>query len=79
MARIPYGNDPAKIERYRAFWSRGDARRPLVAFTLVGWFPLRELACWRASDTALTPEMIDPAGLPRRPHPHASGRRNHGR
>jgi hypothetical protein len=62
MACIPFGNDPAKIERYRTFWSRGDARRPLVAFTLVGWFPLREFAVCRswAPDTALTAEMIDP-------------------
>jgi hypothetical protein len=27
---MPFGNDPAKIERYRAFWGRGEARRPLV-------------------------------------------------
>jgi hypothetical protein len=63
MAKSPFGNDPAKIARYRAFWNRDDASRPLVGFTLVGWFPLQEFAACRnwGSRDYVTPEMIDPA------------------
>lgn len=58
----PFGNDPAKIARYQAFWKRDTVPRPLVGFTLVGWFPLQEFAACRSWGTAayLTPEMIDP-------------------
>jgi hypothetical protein len=61
-AKAPFGNDPAKIERYRAFWKRSDVSRPLVGFSLVGWFPLQEFAACEAWGTVeyLTPEMIDP-------------------
>lgn len=64
---MPYafGNDPAKIERYRAFWLRSDVSRPLTGFSFAGWFPLGEFsACrpWLDSEF-LTPEMIDPAAL----------------
>ena len=57
-----FGNDPAKIARYRDFWERSDVRRPLVGFTLVGWFPVREFAACRAWGPVdcITPEMIDP-------------------
>lgn len=61
-ARYHFGNDPAKIEGYKAFWNREDVKRPLVGFTLVGWFPLEYFsACkpWRIDDY-ITPEMIDP-------------------
>jgi hypothetical protein len=61
MSRIPFGNDPAKIARYRAFWGREPAERPLVGFSFAGWFPLGEFeACktWASADY-LTPEMID--------------------
>ena len=61
MPKIPFGNDPAKIARYRAFWSRSDVRRPLVGFSLIGWFPLREFkACQAWRSDYVTPEMIDP-------------------
>ncbi len=65
MPAARFGNDPAKIERYRLFWSRGDVRRPLVGFSLVGWFPLGEFAACRAWAPGgyLTPEMIDPAAF----------------
>ncbi len=59
---LPFGNDPAKIARYRAFWDRTAVLRPLVGFSLVGWFPVQEFqACqaWRSLDY-VTPEMIDP-------------------
>jgi hypothetical protein len=58
----PFGNDPAKIEGYRSFWKREPVRRPLIGFTLIGWFPLDEFAACRewASTEYLVPEMIDP-------------------
>lgn len=61
-AKAPFGNDPAKIERYRAFWKRSEVSRPLAGFSLVGWFPLQEFAaCWGwGRSEYLTPEMIDP-------------------
>ena len=60
MAQIPFGNDPAKIEKYRAFWNRDDVARPLVGFSMVGWFPMEEFAVcqnWESSDF-LTPDMV---------------------
>jgi hypothetical protein len=59
---FPFGNDPSKIARYRAFWDRSAVSRPLVGFSLVGWFPVQEFqACraWRSLEY-VTPEMIDP-------------------
>ncbi|MGQ9632234.1 MAG: hypothetical protein ACUVXI_18255 [bacterium] len=61
-SRAPFGNDPSKIERYRAFWNRGDAKRPLVGFSFKSWFPLREYAAsavWQSADY-LTPDMVKP-------------------
>ena len=46
MSIAPFGNDPAKIERYQAFWGRADATRPLVGFTTRGWFPLERACPW---------------------------------
>ena len=40
MTVIPFGNDPAKIERYRAFWTQSEVNRPIVGFSMIGWFPL---------------------------------------
>jgi hypothetical protein len=62
MPTFPFGNDPAKIERYKAFWNRAGVKRPLVGFSFVGWFPVSEFeACrgWASAD-CLTPEMVDP-------------------
>jgi hypothetical protein len=61
MTSAPFGNDPAKIARYRAFWNRDEVRRPLVGFSFIGWFPLREFAACRSWGPAshLTPDMID--------------------
>ena len=44
----PFGNDPAKIERYRRFWAREPVERPLVGFSLKTWFPMYEFAASRA-------------------------------
>jgi hypothetical protein len=60
--KIPFGNEPAKIAGYKAFWNRAPVARPLVGFSLVGWFPAGEFAACKAWGSAeyLTPEMIDP-------------------
>ena len=58
----PFGNNPAKIDRYRAFWSRQETDRPLVGFSFVGWYPLEYFsACrsWNVNDH-ITPEMLQP-------------------
>jgi hypothetical protein len=58
----PFGNDPAKVERYRAFWNRDAVDRPLVGFSFVGWYPLEYFsACkaWKVNDH-ITPEMLKP-------------------
>jgi hypothetical protein len=62
MPAAPFGNDPAKIARYRAFWNRDDVRRPLVGFSLAGWFSLAEFQAREAWGEAahLTPEMVAP-------------------
>jgi len=59
---FPFGNDPRKVDGYRSFWKREAVRRPLVGFSLVGWFPYDEFAACRkwASAGCLTPDMIDP-------------------
>jgi hypothetical protein len=57
-----FGNDPAKIEGYRAFWNRSPVKRPLVGFSIKSWFPLQEFsasAAWQDIDV-LTPYMIEP-------------------
>jgi hypothetical protein len=62
MAQFPFGNDPAKIEKYLAFWNWDDVTRPLVGFSFVGWFPMNEFAVcqnWVSSDY-LTLEMVEP-------------------
>ena len=61
-ALFPFGNDPAKIAGYRAFWARASVRRPLVGFSIKSWFPLQEFAAsaaWQTKDV-LVPDMIDP-------------------
>jgi len=62
MERYPFGNDPGKIEGYRAFWNREARRRPLVGFSLKSWFPLEEFAASRAwkSQEFLNPDMVEP-------------------
>lgn len=65
MSRVEFGNDPAKIERYRAFWNRADVRRPLVGFTCVGWFPFSEFAPCRSlkPESRIEPGQIDPGAF----------------
>jgi hypothetical protein len=61
-ATAPFGNDPAKIAGYRAFWNRSPAKRPLVGLSIKSWFPLQEFAAsaaWQDLEF-LTPEMIAP-------------------
>lgn len=62
MSKTPFGNDPKKIEKYKAFWNREEMERPLIGFTFRGFFPLEEYRVTRSweSDTLLTPDMIEP-------------------
>ena len=62
MSKAPFGNDQAKIERYKSFWKREDVKRPLVDFTFIGWFPFGEFTACKAWSSAryLTPAMIAP-------------------
>lgn len=65
MPPFSFGNDPAKIARYRAFWGRESVDRPLTGFTCSGWFPVEEFAptkSWVGQDY-LTPEMIEPGSF----------------
>lgn len=48
MTEAAFGNNPVKIERYKAFWSHAEVARPMVGFTMRGWFPLEEYAATRA-------------------------------
>jgi hypothetical protein len=60
--QAPFGNDPAKIVRYEAFWDRAEIDRPLVGFSFKSWFPLEEYAASAAWQSAnyLTPGMVRP-------------------
>jgi len=57
-----FGNDPAKIARYRAFWSRAAVDRPLVGFSFVDWYPMEYFSTCRSwkVNTHITPEMLEP-------------------
>jgi hypothetical protein len=58
----PFGNDPSKVDRYRAFWNRDEVDRPLAGFSFKSWFPLEEYAASAAwqSATHLVPGMVEP-------------------
>lgn len=65
MSRYAYGNNPDKVKNYEAFWQRSPAKRPMVAFSLKGWFPIGEIGStksWKLH-SFLTPEMVDPVSL----------------
>ncbi len=63
MASVyPFGNDPAKIAGYLAFWERAAVKRPLVGFSIKSWFPLQEFsasAAWQDHEV-LVPGMVEP-------------------
>ncbi len=63
--KAPFGNDPAKISRYRNFWDRAEVPRPLTGFSLVGWFPLQEFSAGRAwgAQRYLSPSMVAPPAV----------------
>jgi len=63
IMKYPFGNNPAKIEKYKGFWNRDETDRPLVGFTFRGFFPLKEYKVTKAwkPGTLLTPDMINPA------------------
>ncbi len=65
MSQYPFGNDPAKVAGYKAFWHRDDVTRPLVGFSIKSWFPLEEFEAsrvWKSHDL-LTPDMVDTAAF----------------
>ena len=41
MTSTPPSTVAGKIDRYRQFWSRTPVDRPLVGFSVGGWFPLQ--------------------------------------
>jgi len=60
--QAPFGNDPSKLRRYRAFWNRDSVERPLVGFSFKTWLPMLEYAAsaaWQSADY-LTPDMVEP-------------------
>ena len=62
MSRCSFGNDPAKVAGYQAFWDRAAVPRPLVGFSIKSWFPLQEFsasAAWQDREV-LTAEMVQP-------------------
>lgn len=61
-AKHHFGNDPAKIKKYQAFWERKTVRRPLVGLTMVGWFPLTYFSSPKSWEVGnyVTVEMIRP-------------------
>ena len=62
-SKYPFGNDPAKIDRYKAFWNRDAVDRPLVGFSFVGWYPLEYFTVcksWNVNDY-IKPDMLKPA------------------
>ncbi len=54
-----------KIQRYRAFWNREAVDRPLIGFSLGGWFPLKSYSAMEnlRGIPRLQPEMIRPEAL----------------
>ena len=62
MASYSFGNNPDKIERYRAFWERRNADRPLIGFTQIGWFPLQAFSASKSwqEKRYLNPGMVAP-------------------
>lgn len=58
MAQYDFGNNPQKLDRYRAFWERRNVERPLVGFTQIGWFPLQGFS---ATEQWLDYRYLEPA------------------
>ncbi|MDR2843023.1 MAG: hypothetical protein LBV57_00055 [Candidatus Symbiothrix sp.] len=60
--KYEFGNDPAKVEGYKKFWSRESVKRPLIGFSFKSWFPLDEFKASRAwgKDAPLTLDMVVP-------------------
>ncbi len=57
-----FGNDPAKVERYKKFWSREPVDRPLIGFSLKSWFSILEFSATKKWEIGapLTPGAILP-------------------
>jgi hypothetical protein len=62
---IESANIEAKIRRARAFWNREAVDRPMIGFSLGGWFPLRSYSAMERLRGVgrLQPEMVRPEEL----------------
>ena len=62
MKIAPFGNDPKKVDNYLKWWNRESVPRPMICFSMVGWFPLVEFsACQAWGDVRyVEPDMINP-------------------
>ena len=51
-----------KLKRYRSFWDASPVERPLVAFSVGGWFPLRHYPTMQKirDRGEVTPDRLDP-------------------
>lgn len=65
MTIAPFGNAPEKVANYLKWWNRESVLRPMIGFTMVGWFPLQEFSACQAWGQARYVEldMIDPQGF----------------
>ena len=59
---VQSGDLEEKIKRYKAFWNREIVERPLIGFSLGGWFPLKNYSALEnlRGITPLKPDMICP-------------------
>jgi 5-methyltetrahydrofolate--homocysteine methyltransferase len=60
-----HDNLETRIRRYQAFWNRAAVDRPLIGFSLGGWFPLKSYSAMERlrGIPRLEPEMIRPEAL----------------
>lgn len=51
-----------KLTKYKAFWANSPVDRPLIGFSLGGWFPLQSYSTMQRfrGEGALTPDKLDP-------------------
>jgi hypothetical protein len=62
VTRTPPSTVAGKIDRYRRFWDRTPVERPLIGFSVGGWFPLQSYRAMqkRRGKAALAPDDLNP-------------------